>query len=52
MLSKSRGQVLRVATVFHLLFNIDSEESLSDMVSDEAIKAAVNFVKVAGNDQN
>ena len=47
MLSKSRGQVLRVASVLHLLFSIDSEDTLSGVVSEEAIIAAVNFVKVA-----
>ena len=48
MLSKSRGQVLRVATVFHLLFHIDkAEEPLPLQISDAAMKAAVNFIQTA-----
>lgn len=48
MLSKSRGQVLRLATVLHMLFNIDTPEvDLSLEVSEQALKAAVNFIKVA-----
>lgn len=48
MLSKSRGQVLRIATILHMLFSINSEpESLSTEISDIAVKAAVNFVKTA-----
>lgn len=47
MLSKSRGQVLRLATVLHMLFSLDKTEDLSEEVSEEAIKAAVNFVKLA-----
>ena len=48
MLSKSRGQVLRIATILHMLFSIDDEDQLlSPDVSDTAVKAAVNFVQVA-----
>lgn len=47
MLSKSRGHVLRVATVFHLLFHVDKEEPLSNEVSEEAIKASVNFIQTS-----
>lgn len=46
MLSKSRGQVLRVATVLHVLFNPEASP-LPDQISDAAVKAAVNLVKVA-----
>lgn len=64
MLSKSRGQVLRLAPILHLLFSIDSESEQSQFnleseeleqlqsdvteVSEVAIKAAINFVKLAG----
>lgn len=48
MLSKSRGHVLRVATVLHLLFHIDDyDEVLNPVVSEAALKAAVNFIQVA-----
>lgn len=48
MLSKSRGQVLRVATILHVLFNIDTEgEPLSSEISETAVKAAVNFIQTA-----
>lgn len=48
MLSKSRGQVLRIATILHMLFSVDSEQGpLNSEVSDMAVKAAVNFVQTA-----
>ena len=46
MLSKSRGQVLRLATVLHVLFSLD-EEAISDNVTEFAVKAAVNVVQTA-----
>ena len=48
ILSKSRGQVLRVAAVVHTLFSIENENmNVSDEVSDTALKAAVDFVCVS-----
>ena len=48
LLSKSRGQLLRIATVLHMLFSIDnSEQPLADEVSEAAVKAAVNFIRTA-----
>ena len=48
MLSKSRGQVLRIATILHMLFSIDNpDEPLNSEVSEMAVKAAVNFVQTA-----
>ena len=49
MLSKSRGHVLRIATILHMLFSIDSENPLSSEVSEMAVKAAVNFVRMPTN---
>jgi len=54
MLSKSKGQILRVSAAFHILFAIgtsaeSSDEYLSattDEISEEAIIAAINFVNV------
>lgn len=47
MLSKSRGQVLRIATIFHVLFSIDTQEDPECEVSEDAVKAAVNFVRTS-----
>ena len=45
MLSKSRGHVLRVAGVLHVLFALETC-SVSGVISDEAVKAAINIVEV------
>lgn len=45
MLSKSRGQVLCLAAVFNLLFGQGGNES-TNIISDVAIRAAINFVNV------
>ena len=47
MLSKSRSQTLQLALVMHLLFHFGEQGSLSDDVSDAAMKAAINFAKVS-----
>ena len=48
ILSKSRGQVLRLTVVMHMLFNIDSfEQPLPTQVGEAAIKAAVNLIQLA-----
>lgn len=51
MLSKSRGQVLRLAAVFNLLFSLSDENSeepqLAREVSEQAIIAAINFMKLS-----
>ena len=44
MLSKSRGQVIRVATTLHVLFNFESPLTIPDKISIDAITAAVDFV--------
>jgi hypothetical protein len=47
LLSKSRGLVLRVATVLHLLFYVHKEgEEIPDAISTEALSAAIDFVHV------
>ena len=45
MLSKSRGQVLRLAAVFNILFSMGNDETTDD-ISDVAVRAAINFVKI------
>lgn len=46
VLSKSKGQILRVAAVFNALFSIDSEHPLNQELSISSLKAAINFVEV------
>ena len=47
MLSKSRGQLLRIATILHLLFSVQkqNESLISDEISEVAVLAAVDFIK-------
>ena len=48
MLSKSKGQVLRVASALHFLFNMNTpgshQQEISDEISEDAILASINFV--------
>ena len=46
MLSKSRGQILRVSAVLHVLFHMDTPQSIPESISEEALKAAQDFVEV------
>ena len=46
MLSKSRGQILRVAAVMHALFYMDTPLAIPDHICEAAIKAAKNFVEL------
>ena len=46
MLSKSMGQILRISAAMHILFHIDEDGPLSNIISDMAIDAAINFVEV------
>lgn len=46
MLSKAKGQILRVAAALHVLFNINTPLAIPTNISDTAIKAAVNLVEV------
>ena len=50
MLSKSMGQILRVSVALHILFRVKHEDPLQDplpdTISQDAIKAAINFVEV------
>ena len=47
MLSKSRSQALRLAPVLHALFHFGEEGDLPDVISEAAIVAAIDFVKVS-----
>ena len=46
MLSKSKGQIIRVAATLHVLFNIETPLAIPTVISDAAIKAARNLVDV------
>ena len=46
MLAKSKGQVLRLAVVFHVLFGWENPQAISEDVSDVALQAAITFVNV------
>ena len=44
MLSKSKGQVLRVAAALHVRFHRNTPLNVPESISEEAVKAAVGFV--------
>ena len=46
MLSKSKGQILWVAAVLHSLFNIEDPGNIPDVLSENAMIAANDFVSV------
>lgn len=46
MLSKSKGQVLRIAATLHVLFNWERPKDIPKEISVDALKAAINFVDV------
>ena len=46
MLSKSKGQILRVSACLHVLFHIETPTNIPDVISTEAIKAAIDMVDV------
>ena len=47
MLRKSRGHVLQVSAVLHVLFSSDTDGyAVSEEVSEAAVTAAANFVMV------
>lgn len=43
MLSIAKGQILRVAATMHILFHLEKEDEICDVIVDEAIKAAINY---------
>lgn len=45
-LSKAKGQLLRVATCLHVLFNIDSPNEVDEIIGEIPIKAGINFIEV------
>ena len=46
MLSKSKGQILRVSAVLHVLFHLEQPEDIPGTLSEATITAANDFVLV------
>ena len=46
LLSKSKGQIIQIAATLHVLFNIETPLAIPTVISDAAIKAAINLVDV------
>ena len=46
MLSKSRGQILRVAATMHVLFHLDTPLTIPSTISEDALKTAQSFVEL------
>jgi len=46
MLSKSKGQILRVSAVLHVLFHINTPMAIPDVIGVDAVKAAIDLVDV------
>lgn len=46
MLSKSNGQILRLSACLHVLFHAETPTVIPDVISTEAIKAAIDIVNV------
>ena len=44
MYSKSKGQLLRVAAVMHVLFNTDKPSLIPPEISEDVVKTADGFV--------
>ena len=45
MLSKSSGQILRVSAAIHVLFRLENDELLPNIIAPSAIEAAIDFVE-------
>lgn len=46
MLSKSKGQILRLSACLHVLFHTRTPAVIPDVISADAIKAAIDIVDV------
>ena len=47
MLSKSKRQILRLAAVLHVLFQVKENTDQSDMITDKALAAAIDFIQTS-----
>lgn len=48
ILSKQKGQTLRLAAIMNALFSIDDQFPLEQTIHQAAVKAAIDFVRVCG----
>ena len=46
MLSKALLQILHVSAPMHVIFHLDSAESMSSTITEAAIEAAIDFVEL------
>ena len=46
MLSKSKGIILRLAAVFHILFHTEAHDKIPTEIGSDAIKAAIDYVNM------
>lgn len=49
ILSKQKGQALRVSAIMNALFSLDDKYPLKASINEDAVKAAINFVQVCGD---
>ena len=49
ILSKQKGQILRLAAICHCLFRLDVTRAENNILSDEDIAAAVDFIEVCSD---
>lgn len=47
MLSKAKGQILRIAATLHVLFHWETPHNIPSDISIDALKAAINFVDLS-----
>ena len=47
ILSKSKGQILRLAAVLQVLFQVEENTDQSNIISDEALSAAIDFIQTS-----
>lgn len=45
MLSKSMGQILHISAAMHVLFHMENEDPLPEIISESAIEAAIDSVE-------
>ena len=45
MLSKAKGQILRIAATMHILFHLEKEEEVSEGIIEDAVLAAINYIQ-------
>ena len=46
MLSKSKGQILRISATLHVLFHINTPLAIPETIGVDAVKAAIDLVDV------